>query len=87
MLKGFLDLMDSQGWIMRLRPGADQVHPELEVETKEGGVKKVMVNKEEVVKREGQGKMGDRILNGRPFLAEALNVSRINTWLDWRYER
>lgn len=70
MLKGFLDLMDSQGWIMRLKPGADKIHPNLECES--------VVKKEEpdlkTVKREG--KLGDRILNGRPFLAEALGVSR-----------
>jgi DNA replication ATP-dependent helicase Dna2 len=70
MLKGFLDLMDSQGWIMRLKMDADKIHADLE-----GGV----VVKEEPdlkpVKREG--KLGDRILNGRPFLAEALGVSPI----------
>lgn len=57
---------------MRLKPGADKLHPNLESETA------IKVKKEEPdskpVKREG--KLGDRILNGRPFLAEALNVSQ-----------
>lgn len=69
MLKGFLDLMDSQGWIMRLRPGADTLHADLD---------EVMVMAEpsaekRTIKREG--KLGDRILNGRPFLAEVMSVS------------
>lgn len=79
LLKGFLDLMDSQGWILRLRAGADKIHPELELPSGTGSVIKQEESEGKVMKREG--KVGERILSGRPFLAEALAVSP-STWSD-----
>jgi DNA replication ATP-dependent helicase Dna2 len=71
LLKSFLDLMEEKKWILRLKPGAEKLHHlpvvEDEVNGKVGGVK------EEKVKREVKVEKG--ILNGRPFLREALDVS------------
>lgn len=71
LLKGFLDLMEENNWVMRLEPGADKIHHVIEAvvktEEKEDG------KTGKTVKREG--KLGDRAVNGRPFLKEVLEVS------------
>jgi len=73
LLKSFLDLMEEKNWILRLKAGAEKPH-RLPVEgatverAGRGGE-----NKEVKVKREVKVEKG--ILNGRPFLKEALDVS------------
>ena len=75
LLKSFLDLMEEKDWILRLGAGAEKSH-QLPVEgaTAEragrGGE-----DKEVKVKREVKVEKG--ILNGRPFLKEALDVSQL----------
>jgi DNA replication ATP-dependent helicase Dna2 len=69
LLKSFLDLMEEKNWILRLKAGAEKSHSQLiESVTAEragrGGVK-----------REVKGEKG--ILNGRPFLREAHDVSQL----------
>lgn len=75
MLKGFLDLMEEKGWVVRLKPGAVTLHEGmLEAATT---VKKDQIedlnDSSKIVKREG--KVGQGLLNGRPFLKEAIKVS------------
>jgi DNA replication ATP-dependent helicase Dna2 len=61
LLKSFLDLMEEKKWILRLKPGAEKLH-HLPVVEDEVNVKREM-------------KVEKGILNGRPFLREALDVS------------
>jgi hypothetical protein len=71
LLKLFLDLMEEKNWVLRLKAGADRVHrfPDpLDVGVKEEELK-VEVKKEV--------KVNKGILNGRPFLREAIDVSRL----------
>jgi DNA replication ATP-dependent helicase Dna2 len=74
MLKGFLDLMEDKRWVVKLPPGADRLHRGIfgmvGKEEKDGG--EVACAKKSV-KREGN--VGKGVLNGRPFLKEAIEVS------------
>jgi hypothetical protein len=75
LLKSFLDLMEEKNWILRLKAGAEKSHSlPIEGVTAErpgrGGD-----DKEVKVKREVKVEKG--ILNGRPFLKEALDVSEL----------
>jgi len=73
LLKSFLDLMEEKNWILRLKAGAEKSH-RLPVEcatTERAG--RGGEDKEVKVKREVKVEKG--ILNGRPFLKEALDVS------------
>ena len=69
LLKSFLDLMNEKNWILRLKPGAEKTH-QLPVSTQTGGMKKEVKEKKEL-------KVDKGILNGRPFLKEAIEVSRL----------
>jgi hypothetical protein len=64
LLKGFLDLMKEKNWILGLKAGAEKIH-QLPGPT---------IVKQEV-KREREVRSGKGILNGRPFLREAIEVS------------
>jgi DNA replication ATP-dependent helicase Dna2 len=75
LLKSFLDLMEEKDWMLRLKAGAEKAHSlPVEGATAErpgrGGD-----DKEVKVKREVKVEKG--ILNGRPFLKEALDVSQL----------
>jgi hypothetical protein len=75
LLKSFLDLMEEKNWILRLKAGAEKSH-RLLVEgatTERGG--RGRDDEEVKVKREVKVEKG--ILNGRPFLKEALDVSQL----------
>jgi hypothetical protein len=69
LLKGFLDLMKEKKWILRLKAGAEGVHRLRGVES---GPE---IAAEEKGKKEG--KLAKGILNGRPFLREAIEVSTL----------
>lgn len=67
LLSDFLDLMDRNGWIYTLKPGAEGLHPLpsiMKVDQKEKGavIRKV-------------GKIGEAILSGNPFVKEIMKVS------------
>jgi len=72
LLKSFLDLMEEKKWVLRLKAGAEKVHRfsdvlDVKKEDRKGEVKKeVKVNK--------------GILNGRPFLREAIDVSPLKNF-------
>jgi DNA replication ATP-dependent helicase Dna2 len=72
LLKSFLDLMVEKNWILRLKAGAEKSHC-LPIDCVRLG--RVEETKEVKVKREVKVEKG--ILNGRPFLKEALDVSRL----------
>jgi len=68
LLKSFLDLMREKNWILRLKAGAEKSH-----QIPPHGVQEGIKGEKKEVKREV--KMEKGILNGRPFLKEALDVS------------
>jgi autonomous glycyl radical cofactor GrcA len=78
LLKSFLDLMEEKNWVLRLQAGAEKVHQfldPLEGSTGVGG----SVKKEELkVEVKKEIKVNKGILNGRPFLREAIDVSQLN---------
>jgi hypothetical protein len=75
LLKSFLDLMEEKKWILRLKAGAEKSHflPIEGARTERAG--RGGEDKEVKVKREVKVEKG--ILNGRPFLKEALDVSQL----------
>ena len=75
LLKSFLDLMEEKDWILRLKAGAEKAHclPVEGVTAERPG--RGGEDKEVKVKREVKVEKG--ILNGRPFLKEALDVSQL----------
>jgi DNA replication ATP-dependent helicase Dna2 len=73
LLKSFLDLMEEKNWILRLKAGAERSHSlPIEGATTERAGRRGE-DKKGKVKREVKVEKG--ILNGRPFLKEALDVS------------
>jgi hypothetical protein len=74
LLKSFLDLMEEKNWILRLKAGAEKSHSlPIEGATAERAGR-VEVNE---VKLKREVKVEKGILNGRPFLKEALDVSQL----------
>jgi DNA replication ATP-dependent helicase Dna2 len=71
LLKSFLDLMEEKNWVLRLQAGADKVHQS--PDPLDVGVRKEEIRVE--VKKEVKVNKG--ILNGRPFLREAIDVSQL----------
>lgn len=69
LLKGFLDLMEEKKWILRLKAGADGVHRLRGVES----TPEIAMDS----KAKKEGKLAKGILNGRPFLREAIEVSTL----------
>ena len=67
LLKSFLDLMEEKNWVLRLKAGAEKVHRFSDVLDLKEEDRKVEVKKEV--------KVNKGILNGRPFLREAIDVS------------
>lgn len=64
LLSGFFDLMDEKGWVVRLPPGAHEMH---------GAVPEVTIEKKE--KKEMKGAVvGERLLNSKPFVKDILAV-------------
>ena len=72
LLKSFLDLMKEKNWILQLKAGAEKSH-RLPGEGTAERAGRGGEDKEVKVKREVKVEKG--ILNGRPFLKEALDVS------------
>ena len=62
--------MEEKNWILRLKAGAEESH-----QTPPHGVQEGIKGEKKEVKREV--KMEKGILNGRPFLKEALDVSQL----------
>ena len=61
--------MKEKDWILRLKPGAEKTH-QLPVTPKTEEVKQEVKEKKEL-------KVDKGIMNGRPFLKEAIEVSRL----------
>jgi hypothetical protein len=89
LLKGFLDLMNEKGWVMRLKPGAESLHDlslmcgsvvvkgEAGEQCVDGGFKsEVPAGESGVGGRVIKG--GKGILGGRPFVKEVIEVSSLS---------
>lgn len=78
LLADFFKLMDGKGWIYALPPGAADIHPSPAVapaadpQPNAGRVKT-----EDPAS--GKGKIGERMLAGRPLLREVLRVSLLSS--------
>jgi DNA replication ATP-dependent helicase Dna2 len=80
LLKSFLDLMEEKNWILRLKAGAERSHSQLIESVTAERAGRGGEDKEVKVKREVKVEKG--ILNGRPFLKEALDVSELAVRLE-----
>jgi hypothetical protein len=80
LLKSFLDLMEEKNWILRLKAGAEKSHSQLIESVTAERAGRRGEDKEVKVKREVKVEKG--ILNGRPFLKEALDVSELAVRLE-----
>ena len=72
LLKSFLDLMEEKKWVLRLKAGAEKIHRFSDVLDLKEEDRKVEVKKEV--------KVNKGILNGRPFLREAIDVSPLKNF-------
>ena len=79
LLEDFFTLMDNQGWVLSLPPGADRLHANA-FETKSNGSKRGSNSDENTnsVRETKKLKSREGLLRGRPILQDLMNEQKMN---------